>query len=55
MIITIRHIVINIFQTEHFSTVKFAMGYGEKYVFFFVVSKSLKVWKKSWKNWTELP
>ena len=26
-----RHIFINIFQMEHFSAVKFAMGYGKKY------------------------
>ena len=36
-----RHIFINIFQTEHFSAVKFAMGY-EKNVSFLVIAKSPK-------------
>ena len=41
-----RHIFINIFQTERFSAVKFAMGY-EKNMSFLVIAKSPKVWKKS--------
>ena len=40
-----KHIFINIFQTEYFSTVKFDMGY-DKNVSFLVISKSLIVLKK---------
>ena len=36
---------INIFQTEHFSAVKFATGY-EKNMSFCVIPKSPKIWKK---------
>ena len=44
-----RHVFINIFQTEHFSAVKFAMGY-EKNMSFLVIGKSPKVWKKKLKR-----
>ena len=40
-----RHVFINIIQTEHFSAVKFTMGY-EKNVSFLVIAKSSKVWEK---------
>ena len=40
-----RHIFINISQTEHFSAVKFAMGY-EKNMSFPLIPKSPKVWTK---------
>ena len=43
MVTITRHVYI--FQTEHFSAVKFAMGY-EKNMSFLVISKSAKVWKK---------
>ena len=49
MVTITRHVFINIFQTEHVSSVKFAMDY-EKNVSFFVIGKSPKVWKKSWKD-----
>ena len=39
-----RHVLINIFQTEHSLAVKFAMGY-EKNINFLVKAKSPKVWK----------
>ena len=39
------NIFINIFRTEHFSAVKFVMGY-EKNMNFLVIVKSPKVWKK---------
>ena len=45
MVTITRHIFLNIFQTEHFSSVKFAMGY-EKNMSFPVIPKSPKVWKK---------
>ena len=45
MVTVTSHICINIFQTECFSAVKFAMGY-EKNMSFLVVPKSLKIWKK---------
>ena len=45
MITIIRHIFMNIFQTEHFSAVKFAVG-NEKKMSFLVIPKSPKVWKK---------
>ena len=41
----------NIFQTEHFSAVKFAMVY-EKNIRFIVTQKSPKVIKNSWKDRT---
>ena len=44
MVTITRHIFINIFQMEHFSAVKFAMGY-EKNMSYHVISKSPKVWK----------
>ena len=36
------HVFINIFQTEHFSAIKFAMGY-EKNLDLLVIAKSPKV------------
>ena len=45
MVTITREIFINIFQTEHFLAVKFAMGY-EKNMTFLVIAKSPKVWKK---------
>ena len=45
MVTITRHIFINIFQIEHFSAVKIAMGY-EKNMHFFVIAKSPKVWKE---------
>ena len=45
MVIITRHIFINIFKTEHFSAVKFSMGF-EKNTSFLVVPKSPKVCKK---------
>ena len=45
MVTITRHIFINICQTEHFSAVKFAMGY-KKNMSFRVITKSPKVWKK---------
>ena len=45
MVTITRHICINIFQTEHFSDVKFAMGY-EKNMSVLVIAISLKVCKK---------
>ena len=52
MVTITRHIFINIFQMEHFSVVKFAMGY-EKNMSSLVIPKSPKVWK-SWKDRTRL-
>ena len=49
MVTTTRQVFINIFQTECFSTVKFAMGYGRN-MSFFVIPKSPKVGEKSFKN-----
>ena len=54
MVAITRHVFINIFQSEHFSAPKFAMGY-EKNMSFLVIRKSPKVWKKSWKDRTGLP
>ena len=48
MVTITRHIFINTFQTEHFSPVKFAMGY-EKNMSFLMMPKSPKVGEKSWK------
>ena len=45
MVTITRHVFINIFQTAHFSAVKFAMSY-ENNMSFLVVVKSPKVWKK---------
>ena len=45
MVTIIRHVFINIFQTEHFSAVKFAKSY-EKQMSFPVIPKSPRVWKK---------
>ena len=45
MVTITRHVFINIFQTESFSAVKFAMGYEKKKTFL-VIPKSPKVWKK---------
>ena len=39
------HVFINIFQTKHFSAVKFTMGY-KKNMSFLVVTKSSKIGKK---------
>ena len=47
MVTVIRHIFINFFQTEHFSAVKFAMGY-ERSMSFLVIPKSLKLRKSDW-------
>ena len=46
-----KHIFINILQTEHFSAIKFGMGY-EKNLSFLVIQKSPK--EKSCKNQTGL-
>ena len=53
MVTITRHIFINISQTEHFSAVKFAIGY-EKNMSFLVIAKSPKVWQKGWKDRTGL-
>ena len=53
MVTIIRHIFINIFQTENFLAVKFSMGY-EKSMSFLVIAKSPKVWKKKVKDRTRL-
>ena len=53
MVTITRHLYINIFQTEHFSVVKFDMCY-EKNMSFLVIPKSPKVWKNVEKNWTGL-
>ena len=45
MVIIARHVFINIFQTEHFSAVKFAIA-DKKNLSFLVIPTSLKVWKK---------
>ena len=45
MVTITRHVFIDIFQTEHFATVKFAMDY-EKNVSFLVMPKSPNVGKK---------
>ena len=45
MVTMIRHLFINIFQTQHFSAIKFYLGY-EKYMSFLVIPTSPKVWKK---------
>ena len=45
MVTITRHILIDIFQTERCSAVKFAMGY-EKNISFLVIPKSPKAWKK---------
>ena len=45
MVTITRHIFINIFQTEQFSVVKFAMGY-EKNMSFLLIAKPQKFWKK---------
>ena len=49
MVTITKHIFINILQTEHFSAVKFAMGY-KKNMSFLVITKSPKVWKKKLKR-----
>ena len=46
MVTITRHIFINIFQTECFSAVRFAMSH-EKNMSFLVIPKSPKVWKKN--------
>ena len=43
MLTITRHGFMNIFQMEHFTAVKFAMGY-EKNMSFLVISESPKVW-----------
>ena len=45
MVTITRQIFINIFQMEHFSAVKFYMGY-EKNMSFLVKPKSTKLWEK---------
>ena len=45
MVTITRHVFINISQTEHFSAVKFAMGY-ENNMSFLVIAKSQKACKK---------
>ena len=45
MVTITRHVFVNIFQTEHFSAVKFAMGY-EKNMSFLLIPKSQEVGKK---------
>ena len=42
MVTVTRHVFINIFQTEHFSAVKFDMGY-EKNMSSLVTAKSQKI------------
>ena len=42
MVTIIRHVFITIFQTEHYSAVKLAMGH-EKNISFLVTAKSSKV------------
>ena len=49
MVIITRHVFINIFQMEHFSALKFAVGY-EKNMNFLVIAKYPKVWKKKLKR-----
>ena len=49
MVTITKHTLINIFQTEHFSAIKFAMGY-EKNMSFLVIAKSTKVSKTSRKK-----
>ena len=53
MVTITRHIFINIFQMEHFSAVKFDMGYEKKHELSYdsKISKSLK---KNWKDRTGL-
>ena len=53
MVTITRHVFINFFQREHFSAVKFAMGYEKKYDLSCdsKISKSLK--KKGWKDRTQ--
>ena len=54
MVTITRNVFTNIFQTEHFSAVKFAMGY-EKNMSFLVIPKSPKVGKKLKKSdWVAL-
>ena len=45
MVTITKHFFINVFQTQHFSAMKFYMGY-EKTMSFPVIQKSLKVGKK---------
>ena len=58
MVTITRQVFTNIFQMEHFSAVKFAMGYEKKYELSCdsKISKSLKKKKKkkSWKDRTGL-
>ena len=53
MVTITRHIFINIFHIEHFSAVKFAMGY-EKNMSILVIAKPPKARKKSWNDRTRL-
>ena len=46
MVTITRHVFINIFQTEHFSSVKFAMGYEKNIMSFFFNSKVSKFWRE---------
>ena len=45
MVTIIRQFFIDIFQMQHFSAMKYYMGYG-KNMSFLVIPKSPKVWKK---------
>ena len=54
MVTITRHIFINIFQMEHFSAVKFAMGYEKNMSFLSCESKISKSLKKSWQDRTGL-
>ena len=64
MVTITRLVFFNVFQTEHFPAVKFAMGYV-KNMNFFLITKSPEVWKKkvekirlasfnwhSWSSWS---
>ena len=46
MVTITRHVFINIFQTEHFSSVKFAMGYEKNIMSFLVIAKCLNFEEK---------
>ena len=53
IIVTItRHVLIDIFKTEQFSTVKFALGYEKDMNFLW--QQNLQKFEKSWKDATGL-
>ena len=54
MVTITRQVFINIFQTKHFSAVKFTMGYEKKKKNFLVIEISPKIFLKSWKVRTGL-